>query len=131
MAHEKGQNDSGERRNEVVLRGRVTMAGAVRELPSGDALVSGRIVVDRGSGRERTAGVRKSRQPVDAIDCVGWTAAVRRAMLEWQVGDAVRVTGALRRRFYRAESGPVSRVEVEVLSVAPDEPVSARRRASA
>ena len=42
--------------------------------------------------------------------------AHRRTVGVWKVGDQVEVTGALRRRFYRAGDGAGTRLEVEVLS---------------
>jgi single-strand DNA-binding protein len=35
-------------------------------------------------------------------------------MRAWQAGDRVQVEGSIRRRFFRGQSGPASRVEVEV-----------------
>jgi single-strand DNA-binding protein len=102
----------GDHRNEVVLVGRLTAAAEERELPSGDALVSWRIVVDRPPV-QRTDGRRSP--TVDALDCITWRKAVARSVLTWQVGDTIEVSGALRRRFWRSERGPVSRTEVEVI----------------
>lgn len=93
--------------NEVVLVGRLSVAALERELPSGDVLTTFRVVVDRGRGHD-------SRQSVDALECVAWTARVRRSVSAWRPGDVVRVEGAVRRRFYRSAGGVASRVEVEV-----------------
>lgn len=98
-------------RNEVVLVGRLAAAAQERELPSGDALVTWRIVVDRPPA-PRTDGRRTP--TVDALDCIAWRKPVCRGALAWRVGDTVEVSGALRRRFWRSEQGPVSRTEVEV-----------------
>ena len=96
-------------RNDVTLAGRLAADGEERELPSGDRLVMFRIVV----GRPLRPG---SRAPaVDSIECVAWSAAVRRTVLAWSKHDVVEVTGALRRRFWRAGGGAASRTEVEVL----------------
>lgn len=97
-------------RNQVVLTGRVSAPATQRQLPSGDTVVSGRVIVDRGD-----KDLSRSRQRVDTIDCVGWTAGVRRSMLAWTAGDVVEIDGAIRRRFFRGAAGAVSRVEVEVL----------------
>lgn len=102
----------GDHRNEIVLVGRLTASAQERELPSGDALVTWRIVVDRPV-QHRTDGRRAP--TVDALDCVAWRKAVCRSVLAWQVGDTVEVSGALRRRFWRSDRGPVSRTEVEVV----------------
>jgi single-strand DNA-binding protein len=101
-------------RNEVVLCGRVSMAADERSLPSGDTVLTTRVIVDRPPSRRRSAGAGRSRQPVDAIDCVAWTARVRQIIRRWQPGDVVEVSGSIRRRFYRIEGRPVSRVEVEI-----------------
>jgi single-strand DNA-binding protein len=100
-----------EPRNEVVLCGRVAAAPLERELPSGDVIVTARIVVDRDP---QTQG--KSTQRVDTIDCVAWTGRVQRSMRLWEAGHHVLVEGSIRRRFFRAANGPVSRFEVEVSS---------------
>jgi single-strand DNA-binding protein len=102
----------GDHRNEVNLVGRLTASAQERELPSGDALVSWRIVVDRPA-QQRTDGRRAP--TVDALDCVTWRKTVSRSVLSWRVGDTIEVTGSLRRRFWRTERGPVSRTEVEVV----------------
>ena len=91
-----------EHRNEVVLVGRVTSPAAERVLPSGDTITSWRITVDRdGDGR-------------DVVDCTAWTARLQRSALGWQKGDVVEITGALRRRFWRAGAALGSATEVEV-----------------
>lgn len=100
-------------RNEVVLVGRVSGEPEQRELPSGDALVSWRVVVERPVPRRATpSGVRAP--TVDTLDCVAWTATVRRTARGLADGDVVAVEGALRRRFWRSGAGAASRTEVEV-----------------
>ncbi|MGO1166044.1 MAG: single-stranded DNA-binding protein [Janibacter sp.] len=95
--------DSHDEVNIVELTGRVSGGPTTRELPSGDELVTLRLVVARAGGG-----------PVDTIDCACWTAAARRAAGRFQDGDRARVEGALRRRFFRTVGGPASRYEVEV-----------------
>ena len=102
------QAASGSSRNEVVLCGRVAAEPLERELPSGDSVVTARIIVDRD------ATAARSSQRVDTIDCVGWTARVQRSMRRWAAGDEVEVHGAIRRRFYRVPDGARSRVEIEI-----------------
>lgn len=100
-------------RNEVVLVGRVSGAPEVRELPSGDSLVAWRVVVPRPAlRRARPEGVRPV--TIDTLDCVAWTAALRRTARGLVDGDVVAVEGALRRRFWRAGAAANSRCEVEV-----------------
>ena len=100
-------------RNEVVLVGRVSGAPEERELPSGDVLVAWRVVVDRPPPR-RTPPTGSRPPTIDTLDCVGWSAAVRRTARGLADGDVVAVEGALRRRFWRAGAGAASRTEVEV-----------------
>jgi single-strand DNA-binding protein len=106
-------------RNEVLLVGRVSAAPQERTLPSGDVLVSWRVVVQRPlTGRPTPAPAPTSASgrvtTVDAFDCVAWGAGVRRTVGSWAVGDVVQVEGALRRRFWRSPGGATSRHEVEV-----------------
>jgi single-strand DNA-binding protein len=96
--------------NQVRLRGRVSAIPEDRVLPSGDRLVSARLVVARPPGPARL------RQSVDVLDCVAWTARARRLMTGWQPGSVVEVEGAIRRRFRRGPAGLTSRVEIEVVS---------------
>jgi single-strand DNA-binding protein len=98
-------------RNEVVLCGRVAAAAKERQLPSGDTIVTVRIVVDRDA-----QAMSRSSQRVDTIDCVAWTGRLQRSIRAWEAGQRVRVDGAIRRRFFRGASGVGSRVEVEVRS---------------
>jgi single-strand DNA-binding protein len=106
-----GTSPEGAVRNEVVLAGRLAAPGEERTLPSGDVLVSFRVVVSRPP-----AARAPGRPTVDTIDCVAWGAGVRRSVLAWTAGDVVEVTGALRRRFWRSNGGgPTSRTEVEAV----------------
>ncbi|WP_134768766.1 single-stranded DNA-binding protein [Nocardioides sp. 1609] len=95
--------------NDVRLVGRLAAPAEAKELPSGDTLVSFRVVVDRPP-RQR------QRQRVDALECVVWTGRVKRSVGTWREGDLVEVSGSIRRRFFRTAVGTGSRVEVEVRS---------------
>jgi single-strand DNA-binding protein len=98
--------------NEVRLVGRVSAPPEERRLPSGDQLVSWRVVVERPpSRRAAPPGVRPT--TIDTLDCVAWAAGVRRTARGLRPGDVVEVTGALRRRFWRAGAGASSRTQVE------------------
>ncbi len=96
-------------RNDVVLVGRVAAVAEERTLPSGDSLMTARVIVDRDASAQQ-----HSNQRVDTIDCVAWTVRVQRSMRAWSPGDVVEVSGSIRRRFFRGATGPVSRVEVEI-----------------
>lgn len=111
-----GQAGGPAARNEVLLVGRVSGVPQERELPSGDVLVAWRLVVDRPpGGRRPPEGVRAT--TVDTLDCTAWTAGLRRAAGGLGEGDVVEVSGALRRRFWRAGAAAASRTEVEVSAV--------------
>lgn len=96
--------------NEVLLTGRLSTAPLERELPSGDVMVQLRVVVPR----PRSASKRTR---VDTIDVACWTARTRRSALRLETGSQVQVTGALRRRFFRAGPAAASRYEVEAMTV--------------
>lgn len=96
-------------RNEVLLVGRVADEPNLTVLPSGDQLVTARLVVNRPP----LAG-HGNRTRVDTITCTAWSAPLRRRLRGWSAGDVVEVTGALRRRFWRTDTGPRSRYEVEL-----------------
>lgn len=101
--------DSAAHVNAVHLRGRVSAAAQERVLPSGDIIVTARLVV------RRLEGAARHRQPVDTLDCLAWTPRMRRSLLSWEPGALVEVEGAIRRRFRRGAAGLTSRVEIEVL----------------
>lgn len=90
--------------NEVRLTGRVSGSPSERVLPSGDRVVSLRVVVRRrGPGPTR----------VDTVDVAAWSGRARAAATRLGDGDRVEVTGALRRRFFRSAGSAASRYEVE------------------
>ncbi|MBB6625689.1 single-stranded DNA-binding protein [Nocardioides sp. KIGAM211] len=94
--------------NEVRLVGRISQAPEQRTLPSGDVVWTFRVVVARPAAQVR------SRQSVDTLECAVWGGRVRRSVAGWGAGDVVEVSGALRRRFFRAGGATASRVEVDV-----------------
>ena len=96
-------------RNEVTLVGRVAAPVMEHELPSGATVVNAGLIVDRAG-----SAMPWSRQRVDTIDCVGWTARVQRSMRRWNTDDRVEVEGAIRRRFFRARHRQGQQVEVEL-----------------
>ncbi len=95
--------------NSVRLRGRVSAPPEERILPSGDRLVSFRLVVPRSP-----AARRRGKQPVDVIECVAWTSRLRSRVLRLAPDAEVEVEGELRRRFTRSTGGPVSFVGVDL-----------------
>lgn len=92
-------------RNDVVLRGRVSAPAEHRILPSGDALVTFRLVVRRREPRPRG-------QTVDVLTCITYDRSLQRRAAAWQPGDVVEVEGALQRRFWRTGTGTASVCEV-------------------
>lgn len=95
--------------NEVRLVGRVSGTPEARELPSGDTVVQLRVVVGRPPSDRKTQ--------VDTIDVSCWTPGARRSALRQHEGDVIEVSGALRRRFFRAGASTQSRYEVEAGAV--------------
>lgn len=107
-----------ESQNTVHLRGRVSGAGQERVLPSGDIVVTLRVVVARPARRRPSAGEgSRPRTEVDTIEVACWTAATRRVASSLADQDVAEVDGALRRRFFQAGGRPVSRYEVEASAV--------------
>ena len=105
--------------NEVRLVGRLAVEPVRKDLPSGDPLVSFRLVVERDlKARRSAANGGSSRSPtVDTLDCSAWRRDVQRTLARATPGDVLEVEGALRRRFWRTGAGAASRSEVEVLRV--------------
>ena len=96
--------------NHVVLRGRLAAEPLAFDLPSGDPLVTVRLVVRRPATRSPRPGA----PTVDTLECSAWRPGVRRVVSSWAAGDVVEVAGSLRRRFWRGPNGAQSRWEVEV-----------------
>ena len=92
--------------NHCTFQGRLSTAAEERTLPSGDVIVTFRLIVPRDEpGR------------VDTIDCQVQSAALRRRMLRMEPGTGLHIEGALRRRFWRSAHGPASRFEIAVTTV--------------
>jgi single-strand DNA-binding protein len=83
--------------NIVILRGVLSRPPEERELPSGDRIVTYEVTVPSPDGRSETVPVVWS-PPAGR----GW----------WDAGEAVVVTGRVRRRFFRAGGATQSRTEV-------------------
>lgn len=103
------QSDEGG--NTVTVSGRLSVEPAGRDLPSGTPILSFRVVIPRST----TVMTKGSHQRSDWIDVTAWSSLARRRAAGWHVGDTVLVTGALRRRHYRAGEVAGSRVEIEML----------------
>lgn len=99
--------------NHVELVGRVSAAPRSRTLPSGDEVMSIRLIVDRSQSARR-----RSKQLVDTFECSAWTVRLRRRVARLSPGDVIEVHGTLRRQFSRGPAGAVSRVTVDLTSVA-------------
>lgn len=102
----------GSHHNHVELVGRVSAPPQTRTLPSGDEVVSFRLIVDRSP-----AVRRRSKQVVDTFECSAWTVRMRRRVARLVPGDVIAVHGTLRRQFSRGSAGAVSRVTVDLTSV--------------
>lgn len=100
-----GSSDELTDRNEVCVRGRLAAPAESRRLPSGDEVVTWRVIVARDPA---TAPARADGRPgpsIDTLDCAAWRPGVRRQALSWRDGDVVEVEGAVHRRFYRTGTG--------------------------
>ena len=107
--------------NEVRLRGTLSCAVQLRELPSGDVLGSWRVVVARPPAvapvdPPEEADTARGRRAAghDTIDCVSFDAEVLDLVARYQPGAELSLRGALRRRFFRAGGTLQSRYDVEV-----------------
>jgi single-strand DNA-binding protein len=101
--------------NEVHLVGRLAAEPLRRELPSGDVLMSFRLVVDR---QRKPPASTPGAPTVDTLDCAAWRRDVQRSLAGVTAGDVLEVHGSLRRRFWRVPAGTAaSRSEVEALRV--------------
>ena len=98
--------------NQVTLTGRVSADPETKLLPSGDEVVSFRLIVPRSP-----AALKRSKQTVDTIECSVWTSTLRRAVVRLGAGAEITITGELRRRFSRGAAGAISWVNVDVDSV--------------
>jgi single-strand DNA-binding protein len=92
-------------RNDVVLRGRMSAPAELRTMPSGDLLVTFRLVVRRPDQRAKGPSV-------DVLTCVSFDRSLQRRIAAWQKDDVVEVEGALQRRFWRTPTGTASVCEV-------------------
>jgi len=90
-------------RNEILLVGVLQEAPAERVLADGQTVATFRLDVRRDDDGGR-----------DSIECTAAGPHVVRAAAKWTDGDVVEVTGALRRRFYRAGAASRPFVVVDV-----------------
>ena len=97
--------------NEVHLIGRLRGRQS-RTLPSGDEVMSFRVIVDRPTRDRGPSGSVL----VDTLDCSVWQRTLIRRFQAWEDGDVIEVSGLLRRRFWQGGGGVNSRIEVEVRS---------------
>ncbi|GAB3499322.1 single-stranded DNA-binding protein [Nocardiopsis coralliicola] len=98
-------------RNEVLLAGRVTAEPSLRELASGERLVTWRVSISRPPTPRRPAGGS------DAVACLSFSPEIAEATRAWRLGDVVEVAGALRRRFRRSRGLSGGVLEVEAVGV--------------
>lgn len=88
--------------NLVHLVGRCSTPAVEKALPSGDKVAEFRIVVKRDD-----------REGFDTFDITFWKSDLRRRALTLKADEWIRVSGVLRRRFWRAGSVAQSRWQVE------------------
>jgi single-strand DNA-binding protein len=93
-------------RNDVVLRGKLSAPAELRTLPTGDTLVSFRLVVRRSEPQTRG-------RSTDTLSCITYDRALQKRVAAWQPGDVIEVEGVLQRRFWRTATGTASVTEVD------------------
>lgn len=101
--------------NIVVLAGSLSRPPEVRELPSGDPLVTYEVTV-------RYSGQRAESVPVVWFDAP-------RSAVSIEAHETVVVTGRVRRRFFRSGGATASRTEVVATTVVPTRHRKRARRA--
>jgi single-strand DNA-binding protein len=102
--------------NDVSLVGRLSDVPLVKTLPSGDQIVTWRLIVDRPAAERRTP-----KRVVDTINCVAFDSHLFGPAREWRPDELLEVHGALRRRFWPGGSTcevMVHRAEVRIPQVA-------------
>ena len=92
--------------NVCTFEGRLGATPELRTLPSGDAIVTFRLIVER----DRKPGV-------DTIDFRVASPALRRRALTLAPGSVLHVEGCLERRFFRGVRGLESRYEVAATGI--------------
>ncbi len=101
--------------NVVVLAGRLARPAEMRQLPSGDRLVTYEVTVPRSGERAETVPVVWFEAPSSGAD--------------HDVDEEVVVVGRVRRRFFRAGGSTQSRTEVVAEAVVPARQTSRVRAA--
>src|SRR4051794_41975696 len=85
-------------RNDVLLRGRLSAPAEIRTLPSGDTLVTFRLVVRRPEPRVRG-------QSVDVLTCITYDRSLQRRAGGWEPGGTVGGAGGPPRRVWGTRAG--------------------------
>ena len=82
-------------RNDVALRGRVSAEPETRELPSGDTLVTLRLVVDRpprdDSSRRRVDVIDVARRSDQLLDALGLDEAADKIVADYSAGMTQKI----------------------------------------
>jgi single-strand DNA-binding protein len=95
--------------NQIVLSGRLAAEPLIRDLPSGDRLISFRLTVARNDPA--------SKVQVDTIDCATSRSSLIDRIARYETGQVLALEGSLQRRFWRSPTGPASRYQVMVHAV--------------
>lgn len=101
--------------NLSILVGTLSRAPELRELPSGDEVLSLELTV------------RRPGAPTDSVP-VAWIGAPA-AAAGWAAGEELLVVGRVRRRFFRAGGATQSRTEVVATTAVPTRRAATARRA--
>lgn len=98
--------------NRIILVGRLTKDPEIRYTPSGKAVASFRLAVDRGRNNE-----------ADFIDCIVWERQAETVSQYCSKGRLVLVEGRLQMRNYEAQDGTrrtVYEVQANIVRFLPD-----------
>lgn len=92
--------------NDLLLRGRVSAAATVKELPSGYKVVEFRLIVSR-----------LERDGVDTLDIAAWSGKTRKTALSLKSDEWIEVSGSVHRRFWQSPAGLASRWQIEASEI--------------
>jgi single-strand DNA-binding protein len=125
-----GRDPAAYDRNEVCLTGRVSGAPQRRVLPSGDELVTLRLVVRSVRGRVDTVPIQVGPAPASGHRPAEGQVGRRRLQEAERLADGagVEVVGSLQRRWWRGPTGAASTMTVTATTITPsDDGVPATR----
>ena len=105
-------------RNQVLIVGELVAPPQSRLLPTGEEVLSFRLMVRAQPPPARSAkAVAVTRERGDSIDVAATRSECRQRIIRSGVGDVVEIEGCLRHRYWRGAGGLAGRYEVEALRI--------------